>query len=80
MTYEEAIELLKRNKPTSDPRKCGQELCLACDIAMESIEKQIPKKPKEMLFSDTGICQCGTFVTENETYCCVCGQAIDWSE
>lgn len=44
MTYEEAIELLKRNKPTSDPRKCGQELCLACDIAMESIEKQIPKK------------------------------------
>lgn len=54
MTYEEAIELLKRNKPTSDPRKCGQELCLACDIAMESIEKQIPKKVGKMKETDYG--------------------------
>lgn len=39
MTYKEAIEILKRNKPTSDPRLCGKELCTACDVAIEALEK-----------------------------------------
>lgn len=37
MTYEEAIEIIKKNKPVSDPRKCGEELCEACDIAIEAL-------------------------------------------
>lgn len=45
MTREEAIEILKKNKPTSDPRMCGTELCEAVDMAIESLEKQIPIRP-----------------------------------
>lgn len=39
MTREEAIEILKSNKPTSDPRKCGKELCAAVDIAIEALQE-----------------------------------------
>ena len=95
MTYEKAIEVIKKNKPTSDPRLCGQELCLACDIAMESIEKQIPKRPVYSDYDDNGFDE----IIPNEARCpvcgykfefgmwnefdnpyCYCGQAIDWSE
>lgn len=44
MNTNEAIKILKRNKPTSDPRKCGVELCEAVDMAISALEKQIPKK------------------------------------
>lgn len=39
MTREEAIEILKRNKPTSDPRMCGTELCEAVDMAIEALKE-----------------------------------------
>ena len=38
MTRKEAIEILKRNKPTSDPRMCGTELCEAVDMAIEALK------------------------------------------
>lgn len=38
MTRKEAIEILKRNKPTSDPRRCGTELCEAVDMAIEALQ------------------------------------------
>lgn len=41
MTNAEAKAILKSNKPTSDPRKCGKELCTAVDIAIEALEKQM---------------------------------------
>lgn len=44
MTREEAIEILKSNKPTSDPRKCGKELCAAVDIAIEALQEPERKK------------------------------------
>lgn len=44
MTNKEAIEILKRNKPTSDPRRCGKELCTAMDKAIEVLEKQERKE------------------------------------
>ena len=40
MTRREAIIVLKKNKPVSDPRGCGRELCEACDIVIEALEKQ----------------------------------------
>ena len=43
MTREEAVEVIKKNKPTSDPRKCGKELCEACDAAIEALENCPPK-------------------------------------
>lgn len=34
-----AIEILKTNKPTSDPRLCGKELCDACDVAISAMRE-----------------------------------------
>ena len=48
----------------------------------EALEKQIPKKP---LFIDGDydlpLCsECKNVVEDNEPYCSVCGQALDWSD
>ena len=40
MDRKEAIEILKKNKPTNDPRRCGTELCEAVDIAIEALQEQ----------------------------------------
>lgn len=85
MTYEEAIEILRRNKPTADAIKCGTELCAAVDIAVEAIDRRIPKKPYLSGDGyDTWECPCCRvqFETETEEACCCpdCGQAIDWSD
>ena len=40
MTREEAIEILRKNRPTSDPRRCGVELCEAVDMAISSLRQQ----------------------------------------
>lgn len=39
MNYQEAIEILKRNKPVSDPRLRGKELCTACDVAISAMQE-----------------------------------------
>ena len=63
MDRKEAIEILKKNKPTSDPRKCGIELCEAVDIAIEALQeperKWIPVTEK---LPEDG---CGVLVTVN---------------
>ena len=46
MINKEAIEILKSNKPTSDPRKYGKDLC-AADKAIEVLEKQERKEGGE---------------------------------
>ena len=40
MTREKAIEILRRNRPTSDPRPCGMELCDAVDMAISALRQQ----------------------------------------
>ena len=40
MAREEAIEILRKNRPTSDPRPCGVELCDAVDMAISALRKQ----------------------------------------
>lgn len=39
MDYQEAIEILKKNKPVSDSRQCGKELCVACDVAIAAMQE-----------------------------------------
>lgn len=46
MNYQEAIEILKKNKPTSDPRRCGKELCTACDVAISAMQEMQEYKQK----------------------------------
>ena len=44
MDRKEAIEILKKNKPTNDPRRCGTELCEAVDMAIEALQEPERKK------------------------------------
>ena len=52
----------------------------AVEIAVEAMEKQIPKEPK-MPLDAYWTCQiCGGVVEPSHKYCKRCGQAIDWEE
>ena len=80
MTYEEAIEYISERYVT-------MSMCLTLDecrkhnkaisVAIEALEKQIPKKP----YWEYGGCHCkscGLDVLSDEYFCPLCGQAIDW--
>ena len=82
MTYKEAIDVLKHEH---DYAQLLSYINVAIDIAIKSIEKQIPKKP---LQSDREIRYCEVFNCPNcgfefsgriIKYCYRCGQALDWS-
>ena len=71
MTNEEAIIDIREN---IQPIVGGKSL----DIAISSIENQIPKKPSE---TDKARCiHCGCVVKRDERFCKNCGQALDWSD
>ena len=91
MTAQEAI---KRFKPIIDNEAYTDSYQDACKMAIEALEKQIPKKPDyegdgywngELVY-DTWICPCcGEHYEvdyENYDHCPKCGQAIDlkWGE
>ena len=83
MTYEEAIKMLTELKPI--PVDGFKIIAEAYDLAIEAIEKQIPKKPRETRCA-LMCASCGHKITEkgckklNRNYCKKCGQAIDWSD
>lgn len=65
--------------------KCG--VTIAYDMAIKALEKQIPKKPydvdTERKTFDCPACLSKLYADEDVrdcTYCCVCGQALDWGE
>lgn len=54
----------------------------AFQIAIQALEKQIPKKPKEkdcIGFNTLACPECKMALYSYEPYCDNCGQAIDWS-
>ena len=82
MTYEEVLNRLKICVDECDG-------CLTCkamedsiEIAIEALEKQIPKKPYDTVHCP--LCKIEVELqpvdTEQVTYCLHCGQAIDWSD
>lgn len=85
----EAIECLKSNKPTSGYLMLQE----AIDMAIQALEKQIPKKPIRHTAWENFKCPaCGsTEIVEYDTeyreydkdckfeYCSDCGQHLDWS-
>lgn len=105
MTAEEAIKTLMNhrrnaerfiegmNKRTLSQMPTIANLVEACDVAIEALEKQIPKKPvkknpicysktiqgEEHYAYDFHCVQCGEKIN-GEGHHCPCGQAIDWSE
>lgn len=92
MTAQEAIEALKLiNLKSVHPFLSWEEMLEVRDFAIESIEKQIPKKPVLKLHDNRVeeeqkeyYCPvCGEWLTWEITHfkhCYECGQAIDWSE
>lgn len=51
------------------------------ELAINALEKQIPKKPKTDDRYVMYICPCcNDFIKVSHNYCQNCGQAIDWSD
>ena len=81
MTVHEAINDLKEIFSEHELDLPYQDTLKVLNIAIESMEKQKPKKPT---FKEGFIgfyeCECGGLVEKSMSYCCECGQAIDWGE
>lgn len=96
MTVQEArkfLEIIATNllgDSVSEKNEKLRELMLkeydAINVAIEVLEKQIPKKPIDVITSDNEficmICPCcqEVAVEFNDAYCKRCGQKIDWGE
>ena len=87
MTPEEAIKVLRvildpYDYPFGEKSKCYQYDLEAINKAIEALEKQIPKKPYDIVHCP--LCKIEVELqpidTEQVTYCLHCGQAIDWSD
>ena len=77
MTNEEAKERLEKFKPFLD----GDEWKEFYQLAIDALDKQIPKKPKMDGYEE--LCSvCGNVVgvidDKPQKYCDECGQKIDW--
>lgn len=89
MTYEEAIKNINALNAV-----CGQkglynaEFESALALAIEALEKQIPKKPLHMhknyycpiCKEDGWMLWDDAVPNDMDKYCGICGQAIDWSD
>ena len=82
MTESEAIKEVRFNMSKiglSD--KAAKRVVEARDMAIQAIEKQIPKKPKTDDRYVMYICpRCNEFIKINKNYCMNCGQKLDWSD
>ena len=86
MTESEAIKELQEIRPRGGiiPQKRAEAL----DVAIQALEKQIPKKPVKsenqvVRYANTyycPICNLGITGTNIAKWCYHCGQKLDWSE
>lgn len=87
MTREEAIEDLTALRGSYREDFNGETI-EALNMAIEALEKQIPKKPIAVDWSEEfegaliedRCALCSTYLHYIDIYCPNCGQAIDWSE
>ena len=51
-------------------------------VAIEALEKQIPKKPDFTEDKEFALCPCcnGKGLLNKQKYCANCGQKLDWSD
>lgn len=86
MTYEEAVGILT-SRAIAFGRASGKSTleCIRIEAickTIEALEKQIPKKPYDIVHCP--LCKIEVELqpidTEQVTYCLHCGQAIDWSD
>ena len=80
MTPQEAIGRIKNHNEVHSrkERHFAVHITEALNMAVEALEKQIPKKPSE---TDNARCiHCACVVKRDERFCKNCGQALDWSD
>lgn len=89
MTEQEAIEKMKNMRlfmqieDENKDCKFTEDDYKANEMAIQALEKQMPKKPKERdcIGFDTLACpECKMALYLYEPYCDNCGQKIDWSD
>ena len=84
MIYEEAIKHFKSLQKRYT-KEHNSRMCEKVNLALEALEKQVPKKPRETRCA-LMCASCGHKITEkgckklNRSYCKKCGQAIDRSD
>ena len=87
MTYEEAIKHFKSLQKRYTKEHNGR-MCEKVNLALEALEKQIPKKPLHMhknyycpiCKEDGWMLWDDAIPNDMDKYCGICGQAIDWEE
>lgn len=92
MTAEEAIQTIEAAKAEIE-WNYPLDYAAAFEIAIEALEKQIPKKPFDICTPVVTWGQCPACkgklnklgnqpnrVFKNQTYCMDCGQRLDWGE
>ena len=58
----------------------NKDVSTAIDLAIKSLEKQIPKKPIESEFTPLICPDCEAKIILGQRYCENCGQKINWEE
>ena len=87
MTYEEAIKHFKSLQKRYTKEHNGR-MCEKVNLALEALEKQIPKKPLHMhknyycpvCKEDGWMLWDDAIPNDMDKYCGMCGQAIDWED
>ena len=87
MTYEEAIKHFKSLQKRYTKEHNGR-MCEKVNLALEALDKQIPKKPLHMhknyycpiCKEDGWMLWDDAVPNDMDKYCGICGQAIDWEE
>lgn len=79
MKIQEAIENLKY-LISGDCTDNQMDFVEEIEMGIQSLEKQIPKKPKSRKNTTYAFCPCCDSSKLQNDYCTDCGQKIDWSE
>ena len=87
MTYEEAIKHFKSLQKRYTKEHNGR-MCEKVNLALEALDKQIPKKPLHMhknyycpiCKEDWWMLWDDAIPNDMDKYCGKCGQAIDWRD
>ena len=87
MTYEEAIKHFKSLQKRYTKEHNGR-MCEKVNLALEALEKQVPKKPLHMhknyycpICKEAGwMLWDDAIPNDMDKYCGKCGQALDWKE
>lgn len=88
MTVQEAISRIIDHNKIHSRKECGFAIRIteALNMAVNALEKQIPKKPARDKEGCVVCGNCGSYdgiridTNFNEGFCHECGQAIDWGE